>query len=712
MADPRLDAYANWLVQNQDKQGTPEFETVATAYKGLRGNGQAAPAAQADPYAGKSTDDILKSYHAARMAGADDKTLARIADAYVSAEHNNASTIGKIGLAADEVARQLANGVPIIGGALDEGSAYLNTLGGGDYQENLDYQRARDRWAQRAAPVTTAALNVAGGVASGVAAAPLLGAGAGSSSVPLALKVAGGAAAGVPIGAADAFLRAEGDQRGTAAAIGGATGGLLGAAVPLAGAGFSAGARRVFDYLSSDQAIRKLGISRQAADILIRQLQTDLTPQGAGRIAAAGPDAMVADAGPAASNLLDTALQRSGPSSTAARDAIESRVTNANQQLRGTLDQTLGAPVGVETRQAGIRQSTAGARQQAYDAAYDQPIDFNTPAGQQLAADIRRLQEYAPWAIDEAKTEIGLRGEKPTLVRILDRATRALNTAAFRDVRGGALRGNTPIGDASGGLSNDIRASLREAVPEYATALDTAADPISRVQATEFGATILNPNVTREQVAQQLAGMGGGERRAVMQGLRDQIDEVMANVKQVASDPNSDAGQLRETLKKVSSQAARAKIEAVLGQNASRAFYGQVGRFARAMELRASVTTNSRTFGRQSVDQQVKQQLEPGILGSLLEGSPVQAGKKIIQRLTGVSPERRLQLQDQIYGEIARALTTVRGQDAQRYLTVLRRALETQAPNTAGSTAVGRLGQAATAGAVPATVNQVLPRGP
>ena len=35
MAD-RLQAYADWLVANQDKRGTPEYETVANAYKQMR----------------------------------------------------------------------------------------------------------------------------------------------------------------------------------------------------------------------------------------------------------------------------------------------------------------------------------------------------------------------------------------------------------------------------------------------------------------------------------------------------------------------------------------------------------------------------------------------------------------------------------------------------------------------------------------------------
>ena len=32
----RMDAYADWLVSNQGKKGTPEFETVANAYKSMR----------------------------------------------------------------------------------------------------------------------------------------------------------------------------------------------------------------------------------------------------------------------------------------------------------------------------------------------------------------------------------------------------------------------------------------------------------------------------------------------------------------------------------------------------------------------------------------------------------------------------------------------------------------------------------------------------
>lgn len=692
MADDRAEKYAAWLVGNQGQKDTPEYQKVADAYKQLRAKNPA----PIDPYANKSLDDIQSMYRSSKLVGGSDDVRARIADAYVNKEQQQ----GGYGLALDDVMRQVARGVPVVGGALDEISAGASSLMGGNYQESLDYQRARDRYRDVNNPTSSTLLQVAGGAVSGLGAARALGIGV-NSTVPLATRALTGGAVGVPVGAADQFLRSEGDGRGVGALVGGAVGGVTGAAMPVVGQAVSSGAQRVADFLTSDAMLRRLGISRQAAEVLIRQLGTDLTPAGANRIAQGGPDAMLADAGPASSGLLDTALQRSGPGATAARDAIEQRATQANQQLRGVLDQTFGGPaVGVETRQTGIRQGSAAARQMGYQAAEDQPIDFSTQAGQQLALDIQRLQRSAPWAIEEANTEIAMRGEQPTLVRILDRATRALNSAAQRGERGGALRGNTPLGGASGALADDIRTSLRAAVPEYGLALDTAADPIRRVQATEFGATILNPNVTREQVVEQFARMAGGERRAALQGIRDQIDEIASNVKQMASDPNIDARQLRDVIAKLSSPAARAKVETAVGQNAARGFFGQIGRFARAAELRASVATNSRTYARQATDAQVKAQMEPGVIGLALEGEVPRAIKKAIQSLTGMTSERRIAAEDRLYGEIANALTTTRGQAAQQQLLRLMQAVRARSANRAAGVGYGTAAGGASVGAV------------
>lgn len=681
-----------------------------------------APLAQAsDPYDGKSLDDLKRLYVQAGLVGGDDKLKAKIMDAYVAKEARD----GGFGLALDDVIRQTAKGIPILGGAMDEISAAANSvlpeaLGGAPYDMGLDYQRSRDRFRETQNPESSTAVQLAGGIAGTVAGARALGIPSGAgSTVPLLQRAAAGAAVTAPIVGADAFTRAEGGagNRAHAGAIGAALGLPLGAAAPVIAQGASSGIQRLSNWLTSDQMLRRLGISRNAANVLLRQLEGDdtLSGTGAARIRQAGPEGMIADAGPAASNLLDTALERSGPGSTMARAAIEARATRANRDLRGTMDAEFGTPVGVETRQRTIREGTAQARGNAYTAAYDTPIDYSEPAGQELweivttrvpqeavnhANRLMRAEGMASRQIQATMRDDGtVTFTRLPDVRQLDYLTRALNAVARGAEGMGQMGGTTDVGRVYQNLSGEIRGRLRTLVPEYAAALDTAADPIRRVQATEFGATILDKSTTREQVIERLAGMGVAERRATIQGLRDQIDEIAANVSAMASDPNIDARQLREVLTKVTSDAARTKITAAIGSSAANRFMGQVRRSMRAMELRASVSRGSRTFGRQATDAQVKEQLSPGIIGLAMEGEVVQATKRAVQMLTGVTPERRLAAEDRLYGEIAQALTQVRGRDAERYLLRLRQAIRARSLNSRAGRAGGTLASDAYLGA-------------
>lgn len=670
------------------------------------------PAKKPDPYAKLPLEEIQKRYQQRKFVGSKPEELAGIADAYVRKEQAQ----GGFGLAVDDAVRSIARGVPILGGAIDEIGAAGSALMGGDYGEALDYQRARDRFMDKNAPVLSTGLQVAGGVASGLGAAKVLGLGATAAApgtlqrmLPTVPQALGFGAAGAGVGGADMFARGEGglQNRAINAGVGAALGGALGVAAPYVGGAIGSGVQRVLNFLSSDQALRRLGITRQAANVLIRQLSTDdtISATGAQRIRAGGPDAMLADAGQSASNLLDTALQRSGPGSTAAREAIEQRATAANRGLAREMDTTFGAAVGVETRQGGIRQGTAAARNNAYTAAYDLPIDYAAAPGRNIEGLMARVPQEA---ITQANRLMRGEGQasrqiRATLnadgtvsfdvmpdVRQLDYITRALNEVARGAEGQGAAFGTTAAGRIYGNLARDIRQNLRQAVPEYGVALDTAADPIRRIQAIEFGSTLLSRGVTREQVAQQLAGMGGAERRAVIQGVRDQIDEIVANVKAMASDPNVDARQLKEIAQTLSSGAARQKLSTVLGGGAARNFFTQVNRFARAAELRASVAVNSRTFGRSATDAQVKAMTEPGVIGSALEGQFGAAIRKAVQGITGATPERRLAMEDALYGEIARALTTVRGTQAEQMLLNLRRAIQAQSANRTGARAVGR----------------------
>jgi hypothetical protein len=65
----RLDRYADWLVQNADKKGTPEFETVANAYRELRGGAQP-PAAVEKPKPETTTLGHIKEFGKGLVPGA------------------------------------------------------------------------------------------------------------------------------------------------------------------------------------------------------------------------------------------------------------------------------------------------------------------------------------------------------------------------------------------------------------------------------------------------------------------------------------------------------------------------------------------------------------------------------------------------------------------------------------------------------------------
>lgn len=683
----------------------------------------------APSYAKMDLAGIQAEYRKARKAGADDKTLASIADAYVQKEQAERST-GLTGVvnAADNFVRDFARGVPIVGGALDEVNAGVSALTGGDYNQTLDYQRARDRYNDKTFGALSTGTQIAGGVASGIGAARMLGLGGPVTSAPGAAAqymptVGGalrGAAAAAPVGAADMFTRAEGDGRLGSAAVGAVLGGGLGFAAPYIAGGVASGTQRFMDFLKQDANLQKLGISRDAANVLLRQLQTDdtLTTRGAARIRAAGPDAMLADAGDASANLLDTALQRSGQGSTAAREAIEQRATAANRGLQGQLDNTFGAPVGVETGITAIRQGTAGARSAAYDTAYDLPIDYAAPEGQAIESLFARIPGEA-WGYAKKLMQVQGVSSKQILfdvaedgtvkfkrmpdVRTLDYVKRAIDAVAEQADGQGKLGGQTAMGNAYRNLGNELRDAVATAVPQYRTALETAADPIRRIQAIEFGATLLNKQVTRESVREALAGATGPERRAMMQGVRDQLDEIVANVKSVASDPNVDARQLRELVQSLSSKAAREKVAALVGPEKARAFFGQVGRFGRAAELRASVARNSATFQRTATDAQVKAQINNSVIKLAQAGQPMKALQLAIQKMNRMDPVSRLEAEDALYSEISKLLTTTRGKNAEKMLRRLQLALRARSQNSAvaqrrGADTIGTITGLATTG--------------
>lgn len=568
------------------------------------------------------------------------------------------------------------------------GAAASGEPAGPAYTNRVDTERARLNRFKETSPWIAGGAEVAGAIPTLMLAAPEI---AVARTAPWLARTLAGAGTGAGQGAVYGFNAGENTladrlwNSAKSGMIGGGIGaGVSGVVAPVVGAG----ARNLSEYLQQGRAAQIVGIPRAAYNAVTRAMSADdsLTGAGANRIRAAGTGAMIADAGPTARGLLDTAVQKGGPAAREAMTAIDRRAGYAGQDVNNALDAALGRPQGIATAETALRTSTAPARQAAYDAAYAVPINYADNVGRQIETVLTTRVPAS--ALQEANALMRVNGERSaqilfreaadgtvTLTRMpdvrqLDYITRAINAVARRTDTAGAMGGQTPMGSGLQTLSRQLRGLMRRAVPEYGVALDTAAEPIAAREALQLGRDLLSPRIARDEVAMALDGMSVAERNSVAQGARSQIDEVLANVKRTLSNPGIDQQEAREAARLVrdlGSAAVRDKLDTLLGPRAQ-ALFDTLDRAATALELKASVAQNSKTFARQSVDESVKAQTQDGVWNALRQGKPAEAGKRLVQMLTASGPARDQRLTDETYQAIVRVLTGPRGQDAIRML--------------------------------------------
>lgn len=547
-------------------------------------------------------------------------------------------------------------------------------------------------------PIASAAGSVGGTVAAlGPLAATKTGQLAFGLTGPLLRRLGAGFASGGLLGFGDQMVRSGGDVNKSldAGLWSGAFGAAGGAAAPVVDDAVRAVMRRF--GLGAKEGAESL--SRPSREVLGRLLSGSdaLGEKGVANIRAAGPDAMFVDASAAAPDLLDTVIQRSGPAALGAKQGVEARAANANALINQSLDETLGAPRGVKAMETGLRKGSAAARGDAYETAYSMPIDYSAEAGRNIEDLLKRVpgdvialankmmkgegaqsaQILAKVADDGTVTYFRMPD-----VRQLDYITRALNQAARSGEGAGALGGQTDIGRIWGNLARDIRGSVKEAVPEYATALETAAQPIAQRQALLLGQDLLKPSVTRSVAEESLAGLSKPELDYVKAGIRANIDDVLANVRIAVSNPNMDAQQALAAVKMLTTPAARQKLIMVIGEEGAGKLLGQLDQALQSLQLRASVASGSRTFGRSALDQVVNTAVDNGIPGALMRGEPVNATKSIVQALTGATPTGTAAAKDRVYAEIARILM-LKNEEAVKMVQSLTAAGKKPIPNAA-----------------------------
>jgi hypothetical protein len=604
-----------------------------------------------------------------------------------------------------------AQGIPFIGTYTDELAAAISPEAGERARRAVEAVREERPGQALGLEVAGAVAALPAVIAATPASVPAYVAGATSLAGKALRAGAVATPASVIEGGISGFGRGEGEGR-TEEAITGSKFGLLGgpisAVMPVAGAGIE---RVVLAFqalrgLGTSEIALKLGISNDAAKVVKTALQNDDFAAAQQALQRAGSTSMLADAGPATQQLLDVSIASGGRAPRVAGEALEGRLIDSGARMTQVLDDVLGSPEGTNALRSAIREETALPRQATYRSAYAQPINYAGRRGRHLENLMRRVPQSA---ISQANNLMRIEGFQSQQiladiaddgsvtftrlpdVRQLDYITRALGDVASAQNAQGVLGGTTQLGRATENLSRDIRRTLRNEVPEYGVALDTAADAISRSKAVDLGASIFNPSTTREVLRDGLRGASKAEKDAARAGFRSAFDERLANVKAVASDPNTDIREFQQIANQLRSRAMRDNMETLLGAADANRLYRELDEQVVALELRAAVARNSGTARRQAIQGQVEDLTAPGILGTLLTGEPLNAAKKVVAAITGYTVEARALRQLGLYDEIAELLVTQRGPQAQNALRLVERAIAGDSLNQAQAGMIARV---------------------
>jgi len=469
-------------------------------------------------------------------------------------------------------------------------------------------------------------------------------------------------------------------SRAHSAILPGVFGGFLGALAPLAGAA-------VGNFKASteaDRLARQIGQSRVASDFLRRTMGADdAFTQGEGRMNAAGAGAMLVDAGRSARNAVDAIIQSNGPGAKIARDAIEARARQGGVDITNALDSGLGK-VGESTSRALTvpGQTERQILSDLYGKAYSAPIDYTTAQGKAVE---ELIQNRVPKdAIDAANRLMRVEGAQSAQIMAtvgedgavayktmpdvhqIDYITRGLNEVAEAQNGLGKLGGTTALGRAYTNLSSSLRDAVRTSVPEYDTALKAAKNLIREKNAGDFGKSILDPSVTRSDVATEVKTWGDASRRAAVDSVRQSLDDTLANVTRTLQNPNMDSREAIATLRMMSSRAVRDKVGSLIGDDAAAKMFAEIDRAANSLDLKGSIADTTRSFARTNLSDAMKAMTDGGVINSVKGGEVFNLGKsgvvaRLIQHLTGYNDAARLAMTDSMQEELATALTGPNG---------------------------------------------------
>lgn len=525
-----------------------------------------------------------------------------------------------------DMAREFAEGVPIIGGLLNKANAATYAaaapLAPGDstvshadtfgkrYDENLERENKRDSDFEEQHPVASTAAGVAGGVASTL---PLAATAAGAKVLGLGGSTLGsqmlrGAASGAGINAADALVRGGNPLiAGTVGAVAG------GAAEPVARA---AGAIAEPIVNTVRGVINPSGeASRRVAGAASRDLSTGttgLTAQEFGNAKNAGQPVTLMETGGETTRALARSAANTSPEGRAVLDrTINNRFETQSDRLTGWLQSTFHFPNAVAQQEA-IEETAKTANNAAYKKAMQEGSEgLWSPELERLAgsdAVASAMQNASKSAKDEAIvgghgamnpkitfTQDGrmqfTKGSSgvPTYpnLQFWDLTRRELSDAATAAYKAGR---NTE-GRRLTNFSQAMNAELDRMVPSYAEARSGAARFFGAENALEAGQKFVTAKMGNEEGRRALAKMGPLEKQLFQDGFVD------AFVRQVR-----EGGDRRSIMNTVAaSDAARERLAIALGPDKAKELEAML-HVEGVMDLARNAVQGNSTTARQLIE--------------------------------------------------------------------------------------------------------------
>jgi len=473
------------------------------------------------------------------------------------------------------------------------------------------------------------------------------------------------------------------------------------------------------DRSAVSQVANELGISKEAATIIGQTLSREGASydQAIDNLRRAGETAMIADADKAIAAVLDASMTAAGSAGVSARRAVTERVQQESEQLGGAMTRALGRePTGMRTAAEEAAARHAPMTRLAYAEAYSQPIDYLSPAGERIDAVLSRIpDQYKQRAFAAANDLMQIDGvrnqqmraiisddggvvfeEMPNVVQ-LDYLKRALQDIAYGpDFMPALATKPQGVGGKLNALAGELRGALGDAVPQYDQAVRRGGDAIRERISGDLGVNFLNPRVSREEVMEAVRGASVTELNAMRLGLRNQIDEIMANVKMSINQGDVESvGAARKLLRELSSAANKQKLEMLLPSQRYNTLMKKLTEIRSAFELQGELAVGSKTGQRQDLLSMIDELTSPGIVRSAARGEPLKAGQRVIQFLTGETDEAMQSRRSQIFKEVADTLTTIRGRDAEEALMIVAEAMEKGRVSASKAGFVGRVLQRA-----------------